>query len=112
MNYTTSVPVTGVTTPAMMAASNKGLGAPSPFQYRGPHADVYNGLAQGNLVDFQRAAQEADMRQMSQSRDTQLQTALRGLQQEAQAETNQRNLANQLYGNQVGMLNSLLSGLF
>lgn len=107
MNYTTAVPYGGIQQPDAM-----GLAAPSPFSYKGSHADVYNGLAKGNLIDFQRAAQAADTQQMQRSRDAQLQTALKGLQQQAQEETNQQTLANQVYGNRASMLNSLLSGLF
>lgn len=107
MQYTTTIPFSGIG-----PQDSSGIRTPSPFSYQGPHKDVYAGLSQGNLVDFQRAAQAADMQQMARSRDTQLKTALQGLQQQAQAQQYSNNLSNQMYGNQIGMLNSLLSGLY
>lgn len=112
MQYQTGVPFTGAIPPAVRQDGQRALAAPSPFSFQGPHADVYAGLAQNNATAFDRSAQLADIDQMKQSRETQMQMALRGLEQMAQTQDNARNLSNQLYGNQTGFLSGLLSGLF
>lgn len=112
MQYTTGIPFTGAIPPALKQQGQRALSAPSPFSYQGPHADVYAGLAQANATDFDRAAQLADIDAYTKSRDTQTQMALRGLEQMAQAQNNQRSLSSQAYNNQTGFLNSLLQGLY
>lgn len=112
MQYTTGVQVNGAVSPLLRQEGKQALGAPSPFTFPGAHQDVYAGLAQNNATGFDRAAQMADMETMKQTRDTQIQMALRGLGQMAQAQDNARSVANQLYGNQTGFLSGLLSGLF
>lgn len=112
MQYTTGIPFTGAISQDLRQQGQQGLAAPSPFSYQGPHADVYAGLAQGNVTDFQRSAQMADMDAYSRSRDMQSQMALRGLDQMAQAQDNARNVSQQIYGNQLGFLGGLLRDLY
>lgn len=69
-------------------------------------------MARNNATDFARAAQSADMDMMAKSRDLQSQMALRGLEQMSQAQDMSRNVANQIYGDQTGYLNGILSGLY
>lgn len=112
MEYTTGIPFTGAVSPALRQQALGALTAPSPFAYQGSHNDVYNGLAQNNATDFARAAQAADMSVMQKSQALQNQMALRGLEQMSQAQDNQRQVANQLYGNQTSFLNGLLTSLY
>lgn len=112
MQYTTGIPVSPAISPLLRQQGQQALSAPSPFAFQGSHPDVYAGLAQNNVTDFQRAAQAADMSVMSQARDTQAQMALRGLEQMSQGQDYARNLSQQLYGNQTGFLSSLLQGLY
>ena len=112
MQYTTGVQVAGAIPPALRQQAAGAFGAQSPFAYQGPHQDVYANLAGQNATAFDRAAQVADIDNMKRTRDTQTQMALRGLEQMAQAQDNARQVGMQMYGNQTGFMNSLLSGLF
>lgn len=112
MNYNTRLPVEPAVSPLLRQQGQQALSAPSPFSFPGQHQDVYAGLAAQNATGFDRGATEIDANTMQRARDTQIQMALRGLEQMAQAQGNQRNLAMQAYSNQSGFLNSLLQGLY
>lgn len=112
MFYNTNLPVEPAITQDLRQRGAAALSAPSPFSFQGPHRDVYAGLAAQNANAFDRQATEIDAGVMQQARNTQMQMALRGLEQMAQTQDNQRSLAMQAYGNQTGFLNSLLQGLY
>ena len=112
LSYDTRLTPPQAAPPALRQQAAQALSAPSPFRFPGAHQDVYAGLASQNATAFDRAAQQADAESMSRWRDTQSQMALRGLQQMAQAQDNQRSLATQAYGQQMGFLGDLLQGLF
>lgn len=112
MNYRTQLPVSPAVTPALRQQATAALSAPSPFAFAGQHQDVYAPLAAANATAFDRGATEADAAVMQRARDTQIQMALRGLEQMSQAQDNQRALAMRAYENQGGFLNSLLRGLY
>lgn len=112
MQYETGIPFSGAVSPVLRQQALGALTAKSPFAYQGSHGDVYANLAQNNATDFARAAQAADMDAMQKSRDMQAQMALRGLEQMARGQDNSRQMANQIYGNQTGFLNGVLSSLY
>jgi hypothetical protein len=112
MDYRTQLPVGPVASPALRQQAAQALTAPSPFAFPGSHQDVYSNLASQNATAFDRAATQADAETMQQQRNTQMQMALRGLEQMAQAQDNSRSLAMQAYNNRSGFLNSLLQGLY
>lgn len=112
MQYNTQLPVQPAVSPALRQQGLAALSAPSPMAFPGAHADVYAGLAAQNATGFDRSAQQINADYMKQARDTQVQMALRGLDQMAQAQDSQRNLASQVNANNSGFLNSLLQGLY
>lgn len=112
MNYSTRLPVESAVSPFLRQQGQAVLSAPSPFSFAGPHADVYRSLAAQNATNFDRTATAVDAETMRAARDTQSQMALRGLQQMAQAQDNNRDLATRAQANQYGILNSLLRGLY
>lgn len=112
MQYSTGVPFTGAIPANTRQEGLAGLAAPSPYKFPGSHQDVYAAMAKTNATDFDRTAQSADIEMMTKSRDLQSQMALRGLEQMAQGQDMSRNVSNQIYGNQTGFLNGLLSGLY
>jgi hypothetical protein len=110
--YNTSIPVRPALSEDKRLAALDGLSQASPVQAPGPHADVYAGLASGNRVNFDRAAEMANQNQMLNAQETQGQMALRGIQQLSQQRQNAQNLGTQRLQTQMGFLNSLLSGLY
>lgn len=113
MQYRTSIPVTPPIDPGMRQNAIAGLNAPPT---RGVAGDVYAGLAQQNVVNYDRAAQKANDDYVEQARGIQTQMAMRGLQQLAQQRENQMNVANTVFRQNLdrtgGLLNSLLGGLY
>jgi hypothetical protein len=111
-SYNTSISARPVMPDDKRMAALDGLSQGSPVNAPGSHADVYAGLASGNRVNFDRAAEMANQNQMLNAQETQGQMALRGIQQLAQQRQNAQNLGTQRLQTQMGFLNSLLSGLY
>lgn len=113
MQYRTSIPTTPPIDPGMRQNALAALSAMPP---RGVAADVYSGMAQRNAVDYDRAAQKANDDYVERARGIQSQMAVRGLQQLAQQQENQMNIANTVFRQNLdrtgGLLNSLLGGLY
>lgn len=119
LSYNTGIQATPPVTPAMQARALAGLEEYGRMQYPGPAQDVYNARAAQAGVDYERAAAEANNKQMANAQQAQQQTALQGLQQMAQAGQNQDNLATRRQamnldyaGKMFGGLNGLIANLF
>jgi hypothetical protein len=112
MQYRTAIPFTPPIDPGMRQSALAALSAEAP----GVDADVYGGLAQRNAVQYDRAAQKQNDDYTARARGIQSQMAMRGLQQLAQQQENQMNIANTVFrqnlGRAGGMLNSVLGGLY
>jgi hypothetical protein len=85
----------------------------SPYGVFGQnHQDVLNALTENaaNTLDMESYRANADYQLQQQKAQQQL--ILSGLQQQSEAEQNQRNLANTKLQNMVGFAGNLLGGLF
>lgn len=91
-----------------------GLVPTSPYgsQYGRNHQDVLNYVGSMNADAYRRAAEGVNNDYAAQQRAAQQGLALAGLQQMAQAQQNQRDMANNRLGQMTGIANSLLGGLF
>lgn len=84
----------------------------APYSYPGTFGDSYNALKSGLEANMEMANRDANLAMQNRKLTAQRDTALSGLQNLAQAEEQQSSLRNQQRGMQLGLVNSLLSGLF
>lgn len=120
--YNTGISATPPLSPQFRQGILAGLqSGPTPWGGAGEQnrADNFGAFATANAVEADRAAQLANAEYVTKARDLQSQLAQRGLQQMAQAQQNQTDLATRRYQTALdrtqGMfnnINGLLSGLF
>lgn len=85
----------------------------SPYGIFGQnHQDVLNALTESAASSLNTEARLVNANYQLQQQRAQQQLALSGLQQQAEAEQNQRQLANNRLQNMVGVAGNLLGGLF
>lgn len=84
----------------------------APYSYPGAFSDAYNSLRSGYEANMAMANRDAQMEFDNKSLRAQRDLALSGLSNLAQAEQNQNQLRNTRSGQQSGLVNSILSGLF
>lgn len=84
----------------------------APYQYPGAFKDSYNSLRSGLEANMAMANRDANLEMQNRRLTAQRDTALSGLQSMAQAEQQQASLREKQRGMQLGLVNSLLSGLF
>lgn len=118
LNYRTGIPVQAPITDPMRQSVLAGLSAGLPGM-SGNRADNFDAMAQQKAVEADRSAQMANADFIAKARDMQSQMAQRGLQQVAQAQQNQSDLATRRYQmaldrtqNMFSNVNNMLSGLF
>lgn len=116
LQYNTGIQASPPINPALQAKALQGLMAYAPAGHPG---DVYAAEAQKQAVDYERQAAAANNQFMQQAQQAQQSTALQGLQNMAQQQSNDNSLANQqnairlgYAGQMLGGLNGLVSGLF
>lgn len=122
LQYNTGISTTPPLSPQFRQATLAGLaGNMTPWAGAGlqNRTDNFSGAASMNAAEADRAAQLANDQFVTQARDIQSQLAQRGLQQMAQNQQNNTDLATRRYQTALdrtqGMfnnVNSLLSGLF
>lgn len=98
--YKTTVPNDPPSTPMPRARS--------PYQFPGAHADVFKGLNDADYAAYNLNASQADANYALQQQEAARNLVLGGLTQRAQAQQQQRELAN----SRLGILSSLLSNVF
>lgn len=84
----------------------------APYSYPGAFGDAYNSLRSGYEANMAMANRDAQMEFDNKSLRAQRDLALSGLSDLAQAEQNQNQLQTSRRGQQMGLVNSILSGLF
>lgn len=85
----------------------------SPYKVFGQnHQDVLNALSESAAGALDMEAYRANADYQLRQQQSQRQLALAGLQQQAEAEQNRRNMSNSRLQSMVGFAGSLLGGLF
>lgn len=112
LNYETTLQAQPPVSPAMRQKAVAGMHLKSPYGYSPQHQDLLNGLADQNAANYEMGADRANSRFGVQKLQAQRDLALQGLQQMAQAQQNQAELANARSGMGYGIVSNLLSGLF
>lgn len=107
LQYQTTTPAAGFAGPAIAA---KMLQHPVPFRTQSAN-DTYAGMAQAQAVNLDRYAQQAAGEYESRRQQQEMESALAGLNQLAQAQQGERALANQRYDLMTGFAGNLLGGL-
>jgi hypothetical protein len=95
-----------------LSRAMSGLKIRSPYGYSPQHQDVLNALGDENAANYQLNADKANSAFGVQKLQAQRDLALQGLQQMAQAQQQQSDLANTRTGMGLNFASSLLSGLF
>ena len=110
LNYRTELPYQQPVADTQPA----GLTPKSPYaaRYGRNHQDVLNYVGSMNADAYRRAAENVNNEYAARQRSAQQGLALAGLQQMAQAQQNQTDLANSRIQQMTGFANSLLGGLF
>lgn len=84
----------------------------SPHQMPGSHTDVYNALAARNEASLNASRNQAFTDFQNEKLAAQQNSALTGLQNLMQARRQEMDMANQQNAMRLGVVNSLLSGLY
>ena len=111
LNYTTELQAQPPVSQSDMARAMKGLKIKSPYGYSPQHQDLLNALGDQNAANYALEADKANSRFGVQKLQAQRDVALQGLQQLAQAQQQQADLANTRSGTSLNFASSLLSGL-
>lgn len=121
LSYNTGINTTPPISPFQRQAALQGLSEGlTPWAADGTHrADVYGAYAPQAALNLDRSAQKSNDDFVAKARDLQSQLAIRGLEQQSQAQQNALQLDTMRYQTQLdraqrlfGGINGLLSGLF
>jgi len=112
LNYDSTLNAQPPVSSAQRQKAVRGMHIQSPYGYSPQHQDLLNGLADQNAANYELGADEANATFGTRKLQAQRDLALTGLQQMAQAQNNQAELANARSGMGYGIVSNLLSGLF
>lgn len=94
------------------APSFASIDSRTPYEIPGSHGDVYNALAAKNSAELMAGRNQSIADFENEKLAAQQNAALSGIRNLQQARQQQASLANDQRGMQLGLVNSLLSGLY